>query len=184
MNFLKNSISLWLLLILTNNLCFGQDILKSNQVKIGFFSSTPIEDIKALSEKGASVLLIKSKDIVFQVSIKSFEFSNKLMQQHFNESYMESDKYPTASFKGKIVEDIDFSKKGNYPITAKGKLKVHGVEKDRTINGTLQISDTGMSLTSAFDVACKDHQIEIPSIVFKKIAEVIKVNLNVTYKIQ
>lgn len=168
--------------LIIHQVCSGQNVLKSNAVKIGFFSSTPIEDIKAASDNGISVIVPKSKDVVFQVNIKSFEFSNKLMQQHFNESYLESDKYPTATFKGKIQETIDFTKLGTYPVTVKGKLKIHGVERDRTIRGTLIITNTEVNLNSAFDVACANHDIKIPSVVFKKIAEVIKVNINSTYK--
>lgn len=182
MDCLKNKLCLVLIMLFITQWGMGQDVLKSAKVKVGFFSSTPLEDIKASSDKGISVIVPKSKDVVFQVNIRSFEFSNKLMQQHFNESYLESDLYPTATFKGKIQENIDYSQNGTYPLTAKGILKIHGVEKERLINGTISIVNGTINLISAFDIACKDHDIKIPSIVFKKIAEVIKVNINANYK--
>lgn len=79
---------------------------------IGFYSHTPVEDIKADNNQVASILDSQTGEMVFNVLIKSFVFEKALMQEHFNENYMESDKYPKASFKGKVsnLEKIDFSK--------------------------------------------------------------------------
>lgn len=99
------------------------------------------------------------------------------MQEHFNENYMESDRYPTAKFNGIIEQQIDWKRDGEYQVTAKGALTVHGVTKPRTISGKIAISGGSVTLYANFDVACAAHQIKIPSIVFTKIAEVIKVTV-------
>jgi polyisoprenoid-binding protein YceI len=147
-------------------------------IKVGIFSSTPVEDIKAVSNTGIAVLA--KQEIAVQVAIKSLEFDKKLMQEHFNENYMESDKFPNAKFKGIIDQKIDYTKDGEYMVTAKGILNVHGVDQARTINGKIAIKSGAVSLYATFDVACKSHGIKIPTIVFAKIAEVIKVTINGT----
>ena len=161
--------------------CYGQN-LSSKAAKIKFFSSTRIEDIKAASEKGIAVLVTKTGDVAFQVPIKSFQFSRGLMQEHFNENYMESDKYPFAKFSGKLSQPIDLTKDGEYNVTATGSLSMHGVSKQRTIPGKLKVTNGNVQLLSSFNVACADHNIKIPKLVMTKIAEVIKVDVDATLK--
>ena len=97
------------------------------------------------------------------------------MQEHFNENYMDSDKYPKAVFKGKLVEKIDYTKNGTYDVSATGDLTIHGVTKPRTLKGKLTVAEGTISISSEFDVALVDHNIEVPQMVFVKIAQVIKV---------
>jgi len=176
---LKNLKKLALIALLAYPFCVeAQPNFSTKNAKISFFSSTPIEDIKAASNNGMAVLVTRTRDIIFQVPIKSFEFAKGLMQEHFNENYMESDKYPIARFKGKINQAIDFSKDGEYPVSATGNLSVHGVEQPRTINGKLMIKDGKVALNSSFDVKCVDHNIKIPKLVMTKIAEVISVKVD------
>lgn len=146
-------------------------------IKVNIFSSTPIEDIKAVSYTGVAVLVGQKQEINIQVAIKSLEFDKKLMQEHFNENYMESDKFPLAKFKGAIEPKIDWAKDGEYNVMAKGILNVHGVEQARTINGKIIIKNKVASMSSTFKVACAEHQIKIPSLMFTKIAEVIEVKV-------
>lgn len=146
-------------------------------IKVNIFSSTPVEDIRAVTNAGTAVFITAKQEIAIQVPIKSLEFDKKLMQEHFNENYMESDKFPLAKFKGTIIPTIDWKKDGTYTVTAKGVLTVHGVDQPRTINGKITIKNGVISLYSTFEVACASHQIKIPSIVFTKIAEVIKVTI-------
>ncbi|TCC93335.1 YceI family protein [Pedobacter frigiditerrae] len=149
-------------------------------IKVNIFSSTPVEDIKAASSSGTAVLIAQKQELAIQVNIKSLEFDKKLMQEHFNENYMESDKYPVAKFKGIISPKIDWTKDGEYNVTAKGTLSVHGVDQPRNIIGKITIKNGAVNLFSTFDVACAAHQIKIPSLVFTKIAEVIKVTIQGT----
>lgn len=149
-------------------------------IKVSIFSSTPVEDIKAASTNGVAVLSAQNQELAIQVTIKSLEFDKKLMQEHFNENYMESDKYPVAKFKGILSPKIDWTKDGEYNVIAKGTLNVHGVDQQRNIAGKLTIKNGIVNLYSNFDVACAAHQIKIPSLVFTKIAEIIKVTIQGT----
>jgi polyisoprenoid-binding protein YceI len=107
-----------------------------------------------------------------------FEFENKLMQEHFNEKYIESEKYPQSSFKGKINETIDYTKDGEHNVTVTGKLNIHGVEQDRTISGKVIIKNGTIQLISEFKVRNVDHNIQIPKLVVAKIAEAIEVKVD------
>jgi polyisoprenoid-binding protein YceI len=103
------------------------------------------------------------------------------MQQHFNENYMESEKYPYAIFKGRIIEELDLSKPGVYSVNASGTLTIHGVDQDRKLSGKLTVGENSLVLETSFDVMLIDHKIEVPKLVFKKIAEKIEVSANINY---
>lgn len=159
------------------------DIYICKNAKVSLFSSAPVEDIKAVTSTGASVYNAATGELDFSVTIRSFQFEKSLMQDHFNSDYMESDKYPKATFKGKIQEPVDVTKDGAYKITVTGDLTVHGVTKQRTIPGTLTVKDGVVSMASEFMVKCADHHIDIPKIVFHNIAESIKMNVGATYTV-
>ncbi len=173
-------IALILLAWLTTNQA-GQDIYTCKNARINLYSSAPIEDIEATATTGASVYNAATGELDFSVPIRSFHFPKSRMEEHFNESYMESDKYPKATFKGKIQEHPDLSKDGTYPVTAVGDFQVHGVTQTRTIAGNLKVSNGVLSMTSEFMVKCADHHIDIPSIVFHHIAESIRIRVAATY---
>lgn len=150
----------------------------SKDLRIGIFSSTPLEDIKAVSEKGTGVIISKTREVVVQLFVKTLEFDRKLMQEHFNENYIESDKYPLAKFKGVLDPAIDFGKDGDYTINVSGVLSLHGVDQQRTIPCKINIRAGVLSVDSQFKVACADHKIQIPKLVFTKIAEFITVKMS------
>lgn len=170
------------ILIGVSGFSFAQTTFTAKNIKVTLFSSAPLEDIKAETTHGVSVIATQSKQLVFQIPIKSFVFSKTLMQEHFNETYMESDKYPTATFKGIITNDINFNKDGVYHVSVKGILTVHNEPQERTIQGKISIENGKPTLYSNFDVACADHYIKIPSVVFKKIAETINVTVSGSYQ--
>ncbi len=143
-----------------------------------FFSSTILEDIKANSEELEGLMDLESKEFYFEVRIKSFNFEKALMQEHFNENYMESDKYPTGNYTGKFIGDLDFSKDGVYRSKLTGILNIHGVKLDRELDLLVEVKEGVISLQSDFRIVLKDHKIKIPKIVFKNIAEVIDVKVN------
>jgi hypothetical protein len=159
----------------------GQDLYVCKNARVSLYSSAPIEDIKAVTNSGGSVYNGATGELDFSIAIRSFTFEKELMQEHFNSDYMESDKFPKASFKGKIQEHIDASKDGTFPITVNGDLNVHGVTVNRTIKGTLTVKNGIINMTSEFIVKCADHHISIPQIVFHNIAESIKMNVSATY---
>jgi polyisoprenoid-binding protein YceI len=113
--------------------------------------------------------------------MNSFQgFNSALQRTHFNENYLETEKYPKSTYNGKIIEEVDFSQEGNISIRAKGKLLIHGIEQDRIIRCNLIISPDRIDIESDFTVLLEDHNITIPSIVQQKIAEEIEVILRAT----
>lgn len=171
-----------LLIALSSLTAFGQNVYSCKSGTISFFSEAPLENIEAKSKNAVAVLNASKNEIVFSVQIKSFQFDKSLMQEHFNENYMESDKFPKAEFKGKFNETVDLSKNGEYKVTCVGKLVVHGVSKERTISGTLKVNNGTVTLISQFDIACKDHDIKIPTVVAQKVAEMVKVSVNADFQ--
>jgi len=159
----------------------GQDLYVCKNAKVSLYSSAPIEDIKAETNTGASVYNATTNELDFSVTISTFKFPKELMQEHFNSDYMESDKYPRATFKGKVQEHLDLTKDGSFPITVAGDLTVHGVTQKRTITGKADIKGGVLTMTSQFIVKCADHHIDIPRLVFHNIAESIQMNVTATY---
>ncbi len=161
----------------------GQDTYVCKNARINLYSSAPIEDIEATADKGVYVYNAATGELDFSVPIRGLHFPKSLMEEHFNENYMESDKFPKATFKGKIQEHPDLSKDGTYPVNVTGDLQVHGVTQTRTITGNLKVSGGVLSMTSEFMVKCADHHIDIPQIVFHNIAESIRVRVAATYAV-
>lgn len=149
---------------------------------ITFFSDALIEDITATNSKTVSIFNKQTGAVAFSVPIREFQFEKKLMQEHFNEKYMESDKYPKATFAGKIV-GLDNDKTEVQQVTAKGKLTIHGVTREVEITGTAQTGDK-IVLKSNFKVKLADYKIKIPQVVFQNIAEELEVTVDITYKPQ
>jgi polyisoprenoid-binding protein YceI len=160
----------------------GQDTYVSKNAKITLFSTAPVEDIEATSTHGTSVFNAGTGELAFSVQIRSFVFPKSLMQDHFNSEYMESDKFPAATFKGKINEKVDVTKDGTTKVTAVGDLTVHGVTKPRTIPGTVTVKGGVVTMTAEFMVKCADHNITIPTMVFHNIAESIKMTVAAGYE--
>jgi len=163
----------------------SQSLYKATSGEISFFSKTPVEDIEAINKKTQGILKPKTNEIVFVAPIVSFHFEKPLMEEHFNENYMESDKgndYKTAIFKGKIIGDVDYTKDGEYKVTVKGTLKIHAVTKEREIPGTITVKNGKFHVNSKFQVKLKDHDIAIPKLVIKNIAEVVDVTVNIDFE--
>jgi len=155
---------------------FGQNLYRTKTGEVSFYSKAPLEDIAAVNKEADILINTNTSEVVSAMKIKKFDFPNDLMEEHFNENYMESGKFPNAVFKGKINEKIDFSKAGTHQVTATGKINVHGIEQDKTIAGTLQVvPGEKLILNATFDIMLVDHKIERPSIVTMKIAEKIDV---------
>lgn len=177
---MKNKISLFLLAIVFSSGAFAQKFLTKNG-KISFFSKTPVENIEAHNKQVNSVLDIETGDFGFKVVMKSFEFEKALMQEHFNENYVESDVFPTAGFKGKItnLKDVNLSKSGSYKVTVEGDLTIHGVTKKVKESGTLEVKGDKIEGKSKFSVKPADYGIRIPGAVAKNIAESLEITVDV-----
>lgn len=148
--------------------------------EINFTSNAKLEVIKAASNKVQGIIDPTNEQFAFIVKIQSFEgFNSNLQQQHFNERYMETDKYYDATFSGKIIEPVDFSNDGIYDVNAKGVLIIHGVKQLRIIPGKLKIEKGILQINSNFAIPLADHNIKIPTLVNEKIATEILVSLNI-----
>ncbi|MEC3880541.1 YceI family protein [Parapedobacter sp. 10938] len=165
-------------------LCFraeAQGLLIDKASRISFFSEAPLENIAAVTEKAASALDTGRREIAFKVAIKTFAFKKRLMQEHFNENYMESDRFPHATFNGKIQEPVDWRSDGAYPVTVVGTLDIHGVGKRYTIPATITVRGASVTATAKFNVRVADHDVRIPRIVIKNIAEVVEVKVSAAF---
>ncbi|MCB0607209.1 MAG: YceI family protein [Lewinellaceae bacterium] len=163
----------------------GQSRLSTENGRISFKSDAPLELIEAASGELKGIIDPSRNAFAFSVNIQSFQgFNSPLQREHFNENYMESKKFPRATFSGKFIEDVDFTKDGAYQVRAKGKLNVHGIEKERIIKGSVKVEGGKVTLTAAFTVLLEEHGIAIPKIVYQKIAEEISVELVATLTAQ
>lgn len=150
--------------------------------RVSFFSTTPVENIEAFNNEASAAIDTKTGDVLFIIPIKSFKFEKALMQEHFNDNYMESDKFPKAEFKGKLadISKINFAKDGTYKTTVAGKITIHGVTKDVTVPGTIQIKNGKAAVDTKFKVKLADYGIKVASIAKGKIAEQVEVSVNST----
>ena len=155
---------------------YSQTGLSTTTGIISFRSDAPLEVIKAASNSMMGRIDVNKRTFAFRVLIRSFEgFNSSLQQEHFNENYLETDKYPEASFYGKIIEPLDFSVHGKSVVRAKGILKIHGVEQERIIKSVVTVLDNKVHIESNFTILLSDHSIRIPRVVHEKIATDIKV---------
>lgn len=155
----------------------AQDKYVTDISEVYFFSSTPIEDIEAVNADLKGIIVEETSEFSFRIPIKSFVFDKSLMQEHFNENYMESDRYPNATFKGKIEGDYSLKKDGVYALEAVGDLEIHGVKNKVSLPATIVVENGFPSIQCTFKVALADYNIEVPKIVFYKIAEDIEVKV-------
>lgn len=180
---MKLTTTFFLLLVLLAPLNAQRYITKTGH--ISFYSHTPLEDIKADNDQVASVIDLSTGEMVFQALIKSFNFERALMQEHFNENYMESDKYPRATFKGKITDPAiaTFKNDGRYDVRVEGELNIHNVAKQLTTTGVIEKNGNNLSATSKFIISPEDYNIEIPAVVRDNIAKTIEVTVDMKYTI-
>lgn len=160
---------------------YSQKVFVSNSGEISFFSETPVENIDATNKSVKGIINAENKEIAIVTDIIGFHFDKPLMEEHFNENYLESDKYKTAYYKGKIEGEVDYNKDGKYPVKSSGVLSIHGVEQKREIQGEIIVSGQNITLLSDFDVNLSDHKIKVPKLVTKKLAETIKVKVNMSF---
>lgn len=148
---------------------------------IRFFSTTPMEDIEAHNRQVNAAIDAQTGDIVFKALMKSFQFQKALMQEHFNENFVESDKYPNATFKGKVtnIKDVDFTKNGKYDVTIEGDLTIKDVTKKIAEKGTLEVNGDKVTGLSTFYVQVADYNIKVPGTVAANIAKSIRVDVDV-----
>jgi hypothetical protein len=158
-------------------------IWEAKVAQIDFRSDAPLELIEASSNELRGVIDPEEHTFAFVVNINSFEgFNSPLQQQHFNENYLESTRYPKATFKGRIIDKCNFDEPGEFTIRAKGYLNIHGVEQERIIKSEVVNENGVLHIKSYFSVRLDDHNITIPHIVNQKIAENIEISVSAAFR--
>ncbi|MCF8276286.1 MAG: YceI family protein [Flavobacteriales bacterium] len=155
----------------------GQSVYTSDTSSVSFFSSTPLEDIKAHNEASTAIIEMSTRTLRFQVPIAAFQFDNTLMQEHFNEGYLEPSKFPYATFRGKLSDSLDLSIDTVYKIEATGMLNVHGIDRVGTYNGVISCEDSIATLVTDFKILLADHAVKIPGVVFDNVAKEVEVKM-------
>ena len=177
---MKCSFAISLILFSVSLVNAQKHVLSKSEVV--FFSHAAIEDITASNKGAASLFNEETGEIVFSIPIQEFKFQKRLMQEHFNEKYMESDKYPKATFQGKLSGFKADSK--SQDVHAIGKLTIHGVTRDVDITGNVQKTKDSYKMNAKFPVKLVDHKIEIPQLLWQNIAEQVEVTVTFEYKPQ
>jgi len=158
-------------------------IYKTSDGNVRFVSDAPLESIEAFSKELKGVIDTTSGTFAFSIGVSSFlGFNSPLQREHFNENYLESDRYRNATFTGKIVESVNYGKPGKYDVRAKGVLNIHGVKQERIIKSVIEVTKNGtLNVTSQFTVSINDHGIKIPRIVYQKISPEIMVYIEAVF---
>jgi len=157
----------------------GQGKYMTSKGTISFYSHTLIEDITAVSEEVASVIDTENGNVSVIVKMTSFQFEKKLMQEHFNENYVESHKFPKSTFTGRITNnaDVDYTTEGTYKVTVEGELTIHGVTNGISADGTIEVGSSQLTAKTKFMVNPADYDIKIPRVVRDNIAERLEVTI-------
>lgn len=153
-------------------------VFKASQLNTQIFSPAPISDIEAVSTKGVAMINLTKKEIEVEIPINSFTFKKALMQTNFNDKYLESDKFPFATFKGRYQSNIDLSKPGVYHLTVSGKFTIHGVEKTKIVKCVITVKETEMLFKSNFDLLSADYKIEPAEMLYRKAGETVNIDVN------
>lgn len=167
------------LIALVGTNAVGQKYLSGTSY-IRFYSEAPLEDIEATNEEARSVLDLGTNKIVATVPVTGFQFEKKLMQEHFNENYLESDKYPQATLTAQL-EGVDWNNPEK-EITAKGEMTIHGRTNEVDLKGTVVKNGDDIVVEAVFMIQLQDYKIKIPKAVFYNIAESVEVTVKFTYQ--
>jgi polyisoprenoid-binding protein YceI len=176
-----NFLAILLLLISTSS--FAQKFI-SEKSKVIFFSEAVLENITATNAKASGIVDLSSQEFAFSIPIKDFQFEKSLMKEHFNEKYMESEKFPKGTFTGKMT---GFNNSSTEPqtVVAKGKLTIHGVTREVEITGTIRkIKSSSLSISAKFPIKLTDYNIKIPELLWQKVAEQVEVTAEFSLRLQ
>ena len=170
------------LLSITASISAQKFFTRDGKVKFDATSATSPEKIEALSKTGSCVIDVATGKMQWAVLVKGFQFEKALMEEHFNENYLESSKFPKATFSGQITNlgEVNFSQDGTYNAVVTGKMIVHGVTKDITTNGAITVGDGKIKVNAGFSLLLADYGISIPSLVSDKVAKEPKVLIDAT----
>jgi hypothetical protein len=177
---MKKSFFLAAILLISLGMVQAQDKFFTKSGKISFYSKATLENIEAHNKTVTCVLDSKTGNLQFAVMMKAFEFEKALMQEHFNENYIESHKFPKAEFKGQVVNnsEVNYSKDGKYPVKVKGKLTLHGETRDVETTGTIEVNGGKIGADAVFNVTLADYKVQIPSMVKDNISKTVSITVD------
>lgn len=169
--------------LLVSTLAFSQEKLVTRTGEVSFTSETAVENIYAKNSQAASILMPENGTIAFNILLKSFKFKKALMEEHFNEKYVHSDKYPAAKFKGTIANNVDLKTPKAYKnVPIDGEMIFHGVTKPLKVIADILVNEDGtIAFTSEFKLVLEDYKVEVPSLVKDKISPEILVSVSTNY---
>jgi len=169
-----------ILLLLAASFLMAQDKFFTKKGKIYFSATAKMEKVEATNHAVISVMDTKTGNIQFAVMLKGFEFEKALMQEHFNENYVESDKYPKAEFSGLVLNntEIHYTKEGIYTAKVKGKLSLHGQTRDVEAEGKITVKNGSLLLNADFDILLSDFKIDIPGLVKENISNDTRISVD------
>lgn len=181
---MKTKIILLLLIPTLFLTAFAPEKLVTKNGHVWFYSRAPLEDIEAHSRQAAAVINTQKGTIAVAIPIMSFEFKKTLMQEHFNENYMESAKYPTAKFTGAVnnLSEIDLKKNGIYKTTVEGDLTIRNVTRQIKADGTVEVKDGKFNVKSKFNIDLKDYNITVEKRLANNIAPTIEINIDLNFQ--
>ncbi len=151
-------------------------IYTASEMYVHLFSPAPIADIEAVSNAAKAKLNTTKKDVEIEIPLSSFTFKKALMQTHFNEKYVESNKYPTATFHGKYTEDLDLAKDGVYTLHLNGKFNIHGVTKAKSVTCTFTVKQLKVIFDTKFQLLSADYKIKAPDVIYRKVGQEVTVD--------
>ncbi len=157
-------------------------IYMADSCRVGFFSAATIEDIAATNTIAKPIMSTATGEIDIKINNQFFKFKKELMEEHFNEEYMETAKYQYTTFSGKVNEKVDYTKDGANNVTVTGTMDMHGVKKDITIPGTVTVQGNIIFLKANFNVKLSDYNVKVPSVLGNNIAEQVAITLTATMK--
>jgi polyisoprenoid-binding protein YceI len=181
---MKKMLTIGLLIATATGVLWGQGKYLTNSGQISFFSHTAIEDIKAENLEVASVIDAASGEVAIIVKLTDFQFKKKLMQEHFNENYVESEKFPKAIYNGTILNNsqLDYSSEGKYTVQVEGEMTIHGISNIVNAEGIIEVISDGIIARTKFLLNPEDYDIKIPKVVRKNIAEKLEITVELSYQ--
>ena len=174
-------LNILIIFLFASQLVISQDRFITRNGVVSFISEAPLEKIEAINEKVSCVLDFNTGEIVFQMSMIAFDFDKALMQEHFNEKYVESEIYPKSTFKGKIEnwDLLNTQQEGVFNIKSSGVIEIHGVKKEIVADGILEIFNKKVNIKSSFSIKIEEFNIKTPRIVRDNIAEEVVIDVDV-----
>jgi polyisoprenoid-binding protein YceI len=178
---MKNLFSFLMLIVVFATSSFGQKYFtKTGKINFDATSATSPEKVTGINRSVTCVVDVKTGNMQFAALMKSFEFERALMQEHFNENYVESEKFPKAEFKGAIIDNasVDYTKDGTHTVKVKGKLTMHGETRDVETTGKIIIQGGKINTAADFAVELADYKVSIPGLVADKVSKTAKIIVN------